>query len=191
MCNIKTQKAESHRTRLTVGGNKLDYPAYPSAPAVGLLDTKIHLNSVISDSKKGARYYVADIKNYYLNKLLTHLKYMRIHAKYFTEEFRKEYNMDEFIDKYGYVYCEIKKGIYGLKEAGCVAFQNMVKNLEPFGYEPMPCTPGLWRHNTRRTTLALAVDDFGIKNFNQNDLDHLINALKTHYTISEDPTGSH
>ena len=52
MCDIKTKKAESHRTRLTVGGDKLDYPAYPSAPAVGLLDTKIHLNSVISDPKR-------------------------------------------------------------------------------------------------------------------------------------------
>ena len=42
--------------------------------------------------------------------------------------------MDEFIDKDGYVYCEIRKGVYGLKEAECVAFQNIVKNLAPFGY---------------------------------------------------------
>ena len=41
VCNIKTQKSESHRTRLTVGGDKLDYPADTSAPHVGLLDTKI------------------------------------------------------------------------------------------------------------------------------------------------------
>ena len=94
MCDIKTQKSESHRTRLTVGGDKLDYPVDPSAPSIGLLDTKNHLNSVISDPKKGARYFVADIKNYYLNNLLTQLQYMCIHAKYFTEEFRKEYNMD-------------------------------------------------------------------------------------------------
>ena len=84
VCDIKTQKERYHRTRLTVGGDKLDYPADPSAPAVGLLDTNIHLNSVISDSKKGARYFVADIKKYYLNNLLTHLQYIRIHAKYFT-----------------------------------------------------------------------------------------------------------
>ena len=42
--------------------------------------------------------------------------------------------MDEFIDKDGYVYCEIRIGVYGLKEAECVAFQNIVKNLAPFGY---------------------------------------------------------
>ena len=121
---------------------------------------------------------MADIKNYYLNNLITHLQYMRIHAKYFIEEFRKEYNMDEFINKDGYVYFEIRKVVYGLKEAGCVAFQNLVKNLAPFGYELIPCTPGLWRHITRRTTFTLAVDDLGIKHFNQDDLDHLLNALK-------------
>ena len=103
---------------------------------------------------------------------------MRIHTKYFTEEFRKEYHVDKFVDKDGYVYCEIRKGAYGLEEAGCVAFQNLVKNLAPFGYEPMPCTSGLWHHNTRHTTFTLSVDDFSIKHFNQDDLDHLLNALK-------------
>ena len=86
--------------------------------------------------------------------------------------------MDELIKKYGYVYYEIRKGMYGLKEAGCVSFQNMVKNLAPFCYEPMTCTPGLWIHNTRCKTFTLTVDDFGIKNFNQDDLDHLFNASK-------------
>ena len=145
VCDIKTQKPESQRTCLMVGGDKIDYPTDPSAPAVGLLDTKIHLNSVISESKKGARYFVDDIKNDCLNNLLTHLQYMRIHTTYFTEEFRKDYNMDVFIDKYGHVYCEIRKGTHSLKEAVCAAFQNLVKNLTPFGYEPMPCTPLLWR----------------------------------------------
>ena len=67
--------------------------------------------------------------------------------------------MDEFVNKDGNVYCEIRKCMYGLKEAGCVAFQNLVKNLSPFGCEPMPCTPVLCRHNTRRTAFTLAVDD--------------------------------
>ena len=91
--------------------------------------------------------------------------------------------MDEFIDEYGYVYCEIREGMYGLKEARCVEFQNLVNNLAPFGYEPIPCTPWLWLHNTRPTTFTLDVDDSGIKHFNQDDLDHPLNALKTHYTI--------
>ena len=60
MCDIKPHKKEKHRIRLTVGGDRLDYHADPSAPAVGLLDTKIHLNSTISHAMQGARYCVAD-----------------------------------------------------------------------------------------------------------------------------------
>ena len=99
--------------------------------------------------------------------------------------------MEELINKDRYVYCEIRKGTHSLKEAGCAAFQNLVKNLTPFGYEPMPCTPLLWRHNTRHTTFTLALDDFGIKHLNHYYLDHILNALKTHYTVSENPIGYH
>lgn len=175
--------------RLTVGGNRLEYHADPSAPAVGMLDTKIHLNSVISDVKKGTRYYVADIENYYFNNDLLHFQYMCIHSKYFTHEFRQEYDIDELTNRDGYVYYEIRKGMYGLKEVGCVAFQNLVENLS-FGYEPMQCTPGLWRYKTRRTTFILAVDDFWIKSFNEADHDHPLNALRANYNISVDMNGT-
>ena len=128
----------------------MDYHADPSAPAVALLDTKLHLNSTISDAKHGARYCVADIDNYYLNNNLSHFQYMRIHGKYFPDEFKNEHNIQQLVETDGYVYCEIQKGMYGLKEAGIVAYRNLVKNLKPFGYEPMPYTPGLWRHISRK-----------------------------------------
>ena len=52
---------------MTVGGDRLDYEDSPSYPAFSLLDTKIMLNSIISDAHKGALYRTADIKNDYLN----------------------------------------------------------------------------------------------------------------------------
>ena len=168
----------------------MEYHADPSAPAIGILDTKIHLNSVISDSEIGARYCVADIKDYYLNNQLAVFQYVRIHKKYFTDELRQEYDINTIADKDGYVYCRIEKGMYGLKEAGCVAFNKLKANLAPAGYSPVPCTPGLWRHKTKRTTFTLAVDDFGIKYFNDADLEHLLDALRSSYTISVDRTGS-
>ena len=103
---------------------------------------------------------------------------MHIHIKYFTAEFRNEYDIDELVDEDGYVYCEIRKGMYGLKEAGIVAYKNLVKNLAPFGYEPMKYTPGLWRHTARRTTFTLAVDDFGIKHFTITSV--LVGVICTH-----------
>jgi hypothetical protein len=64
ICSIRPQKKETHRVRCTVGGDKLNYPGNTSYPTVSMLDTKVHLNSVISDTNKEARYLCMDISNY-------------------------------------------------------------------------------------------------------------------------------
>ena len=66
ICNIRPQKSETHRIRLTAGGDKLDYPGDPSSPAVSLLNVKIHINSTISRAKNNAKYMCIDINNFYL-----------------------------------------------------------------------------------------------------------------------------
>jgi hypothetical protein len=48
----------------------------------------------------------------------------------------------------------------------------------------------LWRHNTRRTTFTLAVDDFGVKYFRKVDAEHLFSALKDKYALTQDWSGS-
>ena len=89
----------------------------------------------------------------------------------------------------GYVYFEVRKGIYGLKEAGLIAFKQLVTNLAPYGYVPMKFTPGLWKHRSKPTTFSLCVDDFGVKYFAPPDAHHLIQALKTNYDITVDWSG--
>jgi hypothetical protein len=42
VCNIRPQKTERHRVRMTAGGDKLDYPGDASSPTVSMLDAKIH-----------------------------------------------------------------------------------------------------------------------------------------------------
>ena len=74
--------------------------------------------------------------------------------------------------------------MYGLKEAGAIAFDQLVRKLKRFGYEPMPQTPGLWKHTSRRTTFTLCVDDFGIQYFSKVDADHLIDAIQATYEFS-------
>ena len=69
---------------------------------------------------------------------------------------------------------EIRRGMYGLKEAGVIAFDQLVQKTKRFGYEPMPQTPGLWRHTSLKTTFTLCVDDFGIQYFSKADANHLI-----------------
>ena len=82
-------------------------------------------------------------------------EFMRIHIKYFPEDIKKLYNLNELVDESGFVYVKIKKGMYGLKQAAVIAYRNLVKNLEPKGYYPVPHTTGLWKHKTRKTKLCL------------------------------------
>ena len=91
---------------------------------------------------------------------------MRIPLKYFTEEIRNEYIIMETKEN-GYVYIEIRKGMYVLKEAGILVFNFIVKNLAPFGCAPVKYTPGLWKHTSRPTTFILCVDDFDVKYYNK------------------------
>ena len=51
-------------------------------------------------------------------------------------------------------------------------------------------TPGLWTHTTLPTTFTLTLDDFGIKFFTADDSTHLLDALRKHYSITFDLSGS-
>ena len=111
---------------------------------------------------------------------------MRIHSKYFTPKFCDVYKLHNKINSDGYVYCIIQRGMYGLKQAAILAYQQLVKKLQLFGYHLVDGTTGLWKHHSRPTKFALCVDDFSIKYFSKDDAFHLINALKTNYKISQD-----
>ena len=80
--------------------------------------------------------------------------------------------------------------MYGLKEAGIIAYKRLIRNLQPHGYAPVAHTLGLWTHTTLSTTFTLAVDNFGIKLFAVDDATHLLNALRKNYSITIDPYGS-
>ena len=189
VCAIRTNKTETHRVRLTLGGNLLDFPGDPSSPAVSTTNAKLHFNSTISDAKRGARYMTMDIKNFYLGSPLTYYQYVRIPKALIPPEILDEYPEIVF-ESDGYAYFEARKGIYGLKEAGLIAFENLVRNLKPFGYEPVKFTPGIWKHTTRPTTFTLCVDDFGIKYFSKDDAHHLVQAVQHNYDITTDWSGS-
>ena len=51
VCDIISQKTETHRTRLTAGGNLIDYPGEVSTPTSDLTTMKLHVNIAISDVK--------------------------------------------------------------------------------------------------------------------------------------------
>ena len=191
VCTMRPGKAEVFRIRMTVGGDRLDAYQDVRSPAVGVIDTKLHLNSVISDAHLGARYCTGDLKDFFLVSDMPIYQYMRVHRRYVPQEIINEYNLTiKHFDSKGFVYLEIRKGMYGLKEAAILAYDQLKAHLAPYGYFPVAQTPGLWRHTDRRTTFTLAVDDFGIKFFSQPDADHLFDALATRYALTKDWTGS-
>jgi hypothetical protein len=46
----------------------------------------------------------------------------------------------------GNAYVEIRRGMFGLPQAGIIANQLLTKRLQPHGYYQCRHTPGLWRH---------------------------------------------
>ena len=51
---------------MVVGRVRLMYDEDTGAPAASLLETKIFVNSVISNAKNGAKFMALDIKDFYL-----------------------------------------------------------------------------------------------------------------------------
>jgi hypothetical protein len=74
--SIRPQKAEVERTRLTVGGNLIDYSGDVSTKTAGLTTAKVLFNSVISTPN--AKFMGIDLKTFYLNTPLDRYEYMKM-----------------------------------------------------------------------------------------------------------------
>ena len=62
VCNIRSSKAETHRTRITVGGNLLDYSRTLTTPTATITTTKCLFNSSVSTPAE--KYFLANIKQF-------------------------------------------------------------------------------------------------------------------------------
>jgi len=182
VCSLRPQKSETHRVRITAGGNITNYKGDPSTPVCSIETIKLHWNSVLSTP--GAKYCTADLKDFFLMAALEEYEYLRIHISLIPDEFIKLYKLDELKDKDGYVYAEVHGGMYGFPQAGMLAHKDLTKRLTSHGYTPATYTPGLWTHKSNGITFTLVVDDFGIKYTSLSSLNHLLDVLKTFYNIT-------
>jgi hypothetical protein len=101
---------------------------------------------------------------------------MKMLLSRFPEEIIQKYNLN-VVAFDGWVYIEVRKGMYGLKQAGLLANQLLQTRLAPFGYCPARHTPGLWLHKTRPISFTLIEDDFAVKYAGKYHAEHLGNAL--------------
>jgi hypothetical protein len=184
--DIKDHKEKKEPTRLTVGGDQIEYPGDKSTRTAGLTTAKILINSVFSTL--GAKFLVIDIKNFYLNTLLGRFEYMVINLSSLPQETIDKYDLIE-LSQDGKVYIEIQKGMYGLPQAGILANELLQHNLAKDGYRPTHHTHGLWTHDTRSISFSLVVDDFGVKYVGREHAEHLMACIKKNYNISNDWDG--
>jgi hypothetical protein len=133
--DIKEHKEEQERTRLTVGGDQIEYTGDKSTCTAGLTTAKILINSVISTL--GAKFLVIGIKNFYLNTPLGRLEYMVINLLSLPQETIDKYNLMELAQD-GKVYIEIHNGMYGLPQAGILANELLQRNLAKDANTPSP-----------------------------------------------------
>ena len=62
-----------------------------------------------------------DIKDFYLNTPMKRYEYIHLKLADIPEEIIEEYKLCEIVTDDGYVYCKIRKGMYGLPQAGVMA----------------------------------------------------------------------
>ena len=70
-CNVRPEKKDLNRVRMTVGGNRINYPGDCGTPTADLLTVKLLFNSIVSTPN--AKFMSIDISNFYLNKVCIRL----------------------------------------------------------------------------------------------------------------------
>ena len=70
-----------------------------------------------------------NIKDFYLNTPMHWFKYMKLKLSDLPEDFFKLYNLASKVDKNGFVYLKIRRGMYGLPQVGILAQQLLGKQF--------------------------------------------------------------
>ena len=118
-----------------------------STKTAGLETAKMVLNNVVSTPD--AKFMTINISNMYLNTPLKDYQYMQFNIKIIPQEVIDHYGLQNRATKDGWVYYEIRKAIYGLKESGKLANIELQAVLAIEGYRPCCFTHGLYKHGTK------------------------------------------
>ena len=114
VCKVHLQNEDPNRTRIMIGGNCICYPGDCGTKTGSLELTKLLINSTVSTPH--AHFACLDIKNFYLGMPLDRPEYVRIKLADIPQEFVDEYDLTRFTHC-GWIYFEINKGVYGLKQS--------------------------------------------------------------------------
>jgi hypothetical protein len=163
VCAYRSKKKDPYRTRITMGGNLINYPSDCGTPTADLLTVKLMFNSI--NSKPNAKFMTIDIKDYYLMTpmAMARFEYFRMKLDLFPQDIIKRYGLSNKVDTDGNVFCKVRRGMYGLLQAGIITQDLLTTRLHHAGYRQSKVTPGYWHHEWRPISFTLVVDDFGVK----------------------------
>jgi hypothetical protein len=133
--DIRPNKTETRRVRLTLGGNLIQYPGDVSTRLSDLTTSNCLWNSIIST--EGAKYMCLDVKKFYLGTPLDSFEYTRIPIKLISQDIIVQYTLLPLVSD-GHVYIEVQKGMYGLSQSGILANQLIARRLAIHGHPWLP-----------------------------------------------------
>ena len=188
VCTERPEKSETNRSRLVIGGDRINYPGEVATPTAEMLVAKLLFNSVVST--KGAKFMTMDISNFYLMTPLKRPEYIRMKLSDIPQEVIDEYKLRDLATPDGSVHIEATKGMYGLPQAGILANELLEKRLNEHGYRQSKLVPGLWKHDWRPIQFTLVVDDFGVKYVGKEHALHLRDVLEKQYKVTKDWSGT-
>eukprot|EP00804_Cyclotella_cryptica_P026100 CCRYP_013955-RI/>CCRYP_013955-RI protein AED:0.47 eAED:0.47 QI:0/-1/0/1/-1/1/1/0/200 len=120
VCMIRPEKTdEPNQTRFTVGGDRINYPGKVGTQTAEMPVAKLLFNSIISTPN--AKFMTIDISNFYLMTPLMRPEYLRVKLTDIPAEIITEYKLRNKVNKNGFVFIEVTKGMYGLPQAGLLA----------------------------------------------------------------------
>ena len=181
--DYRPEKDEPDRTRITCGGDVLDYFRDVTTHTASMETIKMHWNSVLSTPD--ARYCTGDISNMYLMSVLPEVEYVRFRYKLIPPRIIAHYNLDSLVVD-GYVYAKINNAWYGLKQSGKISHDDLVQHLTKHGYVCDGTTDRLFTHTTQDISFTLVTNDFGIMFTKEEDVQHLIKIMREKYTFKVD-----
>ena len=163
VCDCMPPKDEKFRVRITTGGDRLHYHLDSGSPSTNLLETKLILNRILSDSRKGARFISLDVKDHFLVIPMTDPEHMIVKHKHVPDEIKVRHNIDQLVTNDEQLHIKIQKGMPGIRQDALLVYKHLRNFLQHYGYVPVQVTPGMWKHVNRPTKKFLCADDFGVK----------------------------
>jgi hypothetical protein len=135
------QKDDPNRVSITISGNFINYPYELMTQTADMVSSNIMRNSIISTPN--AKFFGTNIKKMNIKTPVDQYEYMKMPLQLIPKDTIKHYGLrKKAVD--GYVYMEIRKGMYGLPQAGILANKLLKLHLACHGYFKQPHTPGLW-----------------------------------------------